>query len=138
MTDSAEGIVLASADKRDVTVALTRAVRPFGDEVIDVGVTARGPDLLATVWVRTLDGDGLPHFLEDLTRDFRGWAGVRHWRSFEGSLAVRAEHAGRRIRLQVELTATDADGAWRVTVPLEVEPGEGLAALARGVAALLW
>ncbi|MGW5307795.1 DUF6228 family protein [Streptomyces griseoluteus] len=42
--------------------------------------------------MRTWDGDGLDAFLSSLAEDFRGWEGVRAWRSLERDLAISAEH----------------------------------------------
>jgi hypothetical protein len=37
-------------------------------------------------------GDGLDAFLSSLAEDFRGWDGVRTWRSLESDLTLSAEH----------------------------------------------
>ncbi|MFC8294780.1 DUF6228 family protein [Streptomyces sp. NPDC057242] len=44
------------------------------------------------ILVPTWDGDGLDTFLPLLTEDFRGWEGVRGWRSLERDPTISAEH----------------------------------------------
>ncbi|MFB7288336.1 DUF6228 family protein [Actinacidiphila glaucinigra] len=77
--------------------------RPFpdvvDDPVLDFLVTARGRWVSVEVSVRTLDGDGLDAFLAELAEDFRGWTGVRTWRSLERDLTLSARHSGRSVHL---------------------------------------
>jgi hypothetical protein len=133
----AAGVTPSSADPEAAVITFHRAVRPSGDEVLDLQVAATGPGLDARAWVRTLDGDGLTAFLDELVEGFRGWPGRRAWRSWEGHLAIDAEHTGRRVRLLVALAPGVGEPSWWVTVPVTVAPGEELTDLASRVRAFL-
>ena len=119
----------------DTTVVLAGPALPFADDVfVDVMVEVDAPGLQVRSWVRTLAGDDLPGFLAGLDADFRGWQGVRRWRSLEGDLSIEARHSGRRVTLGVTVSRDHRDDTWGVTVPLEIEPGEELHQLAVGAA----
>lgn len=51
--------------------------------------------------VASLGGDDLPVFVKDLAERFRGWSGVRRWRSLEDQLNVEATwHDGGYVALR--------------------------------------
>jgi hypothetical protein len=104
------------------------------DPVRDFLVTAHGERVDVQVSVRTLGDDGLPRFLSDLAEDFRGWTGVRSWRSFERELAVSAEHSGRCVHLTWRLYGPAPCDGWHFETTTDHAPGEGMRNLARDVA----
>lgn len=80
--------------------------------------------------------DGLPDFVAGLARDWRGWRRARRWHSLEEELTIVASHTGRRVELVVTLRSGIDPGAWSVTLPVPLAPGEALARAAADVAAL--
>ncbi|MDX6428607.1 MAG: hypothetical protein QOE54_973 [Streptosporangiaceae bacterium] len=67
------------------------------DPVLDFLVTGHSELVSVEVSVRTLNGDSLDVFLAELAEDFRGWEGLRTWRSLEGDLTLSARHSGRSV-----------------------------------------
>jgi len=53
-----------------------------------------GSELVASTGVETLDGDGLPEWIQTLAGLWRGWAGEHQWRSLEEDLYITATHDG--------------------------------------------
>ncbi|MEU0334460.1 DUF6228 family protein [Streptomyces sp. NPDC006193] len=110
---------------------LTRSFPEERDDVMrDFLVTARGESVRIQVKVRTWDGDGLDVFLAELAEDFRGWNGIRTWRSLEGDLTLAAEHAGSHVRLRWGLRDRLPDGEWRFEMTTSHAPGEDMRRLA--------
>lgn len=68
--------------------------------------------------------DGLPQFVADLARDWRGWSGRREWNSLEGQLTLDAEHDGLgTVEMIAGLTPDAAFLPWRASAVLHVDPG---------------
>jgi hypothetical protein len=130
-----EQVRLSSGEPGGPVVVLSQPFRPFADEVLDVHVRITGTGLGTDSWVRTIAGDGLPEFVHDLVRDFRGWTGLRTWSSLEGDLSLAAQHTGARVLLEIRL-APDAAG-WAVTATVALAPGEELTAVAVELTELL-
>jgi len=67
--------------------------------------TLRHRGLVAESLVGSYQSFGLPEFLGEMARDWRGWAGERQWTSFETELTLRATadrtgHIALEVRLQ--------------------------------------
>lgn len=81
----------------------------------------------------------LADFFQRLATDWRGWAGVREWRSLEGELAIEARHAYGHTRLRITVRR-DGPGwgneGWSATVDLTIDPGEQMRQIADGLASL--
>lgn len=76
----------------------------------------------------------LAAFFAAMATDWRGWEGVRAWRSLEDELSIEAQHDG-HIRLKIELR--DAyPWAWAATAHLALDPGEQLSIVAADLEAL--
>src|SRR5690349_5539163 len=75
-------------------------------ELAAAGISACGivdlarPPVGRTTMSESLD---LVEFFETAERDWRGWSGVRRWRSLDGRLRLDAEHIGGRVRLTATL-----------------------------------
>ena len=117
-----------------------RPIRPDGDALVLLVVSAEEIGLSATITVRTLNGDGLDEFIVGLDKDFRGWPGERHWQSHEGDLELEAVHAGRVILLTWTLrfpSPAEESWDWQAKVRVAITPGEELKNLATAVSAML-
>ncbi|HET7531631.1 MAG TPA: DUF6228 family protein [Nocardioidaceae bacterium] len=65
--------------------------------------------------VASLGGDDLPVFVKDLAERFRGWSGVRRWRSLEDQLNVEATwHEGGYVALRFHIRPSIYD-KWTVS-----------------------
>ncbi|MDO0933778.1 DUF6228 family protein [Streptomyces sp. DG2A-72] len=88
---------------RAISLRFHQLSRSFPEErddlMRDFLATAQGESVRIEVMVRTWDGDGLDVFLAELAEEFRGWNGIRTWRSLEDDLTLTAEHAGSHVRL---------------------------------------
>jgi hypothetical protein len=117
-----------------------RRLRPHGDALVVLTVSAEEVGLSASVDVHTLNGDGLDDFFIELDKDFRGWPGERHWKSHEGDLELEAVHCGRVILLAWTLrfpSPAEESWDWQVTLRVPITPGEELKNLASTIAAML-
>ena len=110
-----------------------------GNEHIGLVLEGTGRVLL----VATLVGSGLsaslvvqPHyvdegysdlvrFLDELEEQWRGWDGVRRWKSLEGEFSLAARHTGSHVVLRAELSNTGFNGTAEWTARLEVALGAG-------------
>jgi hypothetical protein len=76
---------------------------PYGDgyiwdvrsDIIDDGVSAQTSATLLGGRATPEDDSDLYGFFERLSDDWRGWEGVREWRSLEGEMSIDARHDGR-------------------------------------------
>ena len=100
------------------------------DPLRDFLVTARSELVGVEVSVRTLGGDGLDVFLAELAEDFRGWAGVRTWRSLERDLTLSAQHSGGYVHLTWGLYDRPPSDEWRFEATTDHAPGEDMRNLA--------
>jgi hypothetical protein len=97
------------------------------------------PGVSAATEVYLLGGcDGLGLYWSELAEDWRGWEGVRSWRSLEGDLELSATsdslgHVSLEVRLE-----EGAPPRWRLEGTLQLEAGglDRLAARARAFCGL--
>lgn len=97
--------------------------------------------LSASVPVEEHYGGGfkdLAAFFASMERSWRGWRGVRTWKSLEGELTLAAEHRGGVIELKTTLQRQAFERGsveWTVHGLLTIEPGEELTRICQDVAA---
>jgi len=114
---------------------LSAPQRPWQDAVLDYLVSITGEGLEAGAIVTSLEGDSLDAYLSDLAERFRGWEGVREWRSLEGQLRIVAKWESRgHVTLRVHLRSTHHPDAWEASVGFDVEAGAEMVALSTDVA----
>lgn len=102
----------------------------------EVRLVGLGLDVTTSVYAVNGDGfDGLVEFFNGMERDWRGWDGVREWKALEGELELSATHDGGHLRFEVRVRDS-IRALWTVETSLSIEPGEQLAAAARGLQAL--
>lgn len=104
-----------------------------------LSVTIQGPDLRASRQVYDGHDEGFTSFASyfaDLTANWRGWAGSRHYESIEGDLRIQATHDG-HVNLSVLLWESSVPEGWRVEANVRVEAGEALTAAAADLAELV-
>jgi Family of unknown function (DUF6228) len=73
----------------------------------------------------------LADFIAGLADSWRGWDGVRVWRSVESSLHIAATHDG-HVQLVIELR-DDPNSTWSASASITIEPGEELSRAAAGL-----
>lgn len=99
--------------------------------MLDFLVQARGQSVRIETSVRTWDGDGLDVFLSALAEDFRGWDGIRTWRSLERDLTLSAEHRpGGYVHLTWGIHHRPPLGKWHFETTTVHEAGEEMRNLA--------
>lgn len=105
-----------------------------GHEVDSYAVRLSVAGLQAHADVYFYGDDGLPEFVADLARDWRGWSGRRDWYSLEGQLTLDAEHDGLgTVEVIAGLTPDAAFLPWRASAVLHLDAG-GLDGAADSVA----
>jgi hypothetical protein len=68
-------------------------------------------------------GDSLPRYFLDLSKDWKGWTGIRLWES--AGFRMWASHDGRaHVHLEIELTPYSKPESWVLKAHLYVAPGE--------------
>lgn len=98
-----------------------------------VRLSGLGLDVTTSVYALNSHGfDGLVEFFKGLERDWRGWDGVREWKTLEGELEVSVTHDGGHLHFVVRLRDS-IRALWTVETSLSIEPGEQLAGAARGL-----
>jgi hypothetical protein len=110
-------------------------IRRFDVELTDAGLTAT-----TTTTIGVFGSVELDAFLYGLADEWRGWDGVRSWRSMEGELLIDATHdRTRRVSLDVTVQPPQTLGApsWSARCLFEVEPGAQLVEIANQIATLL-
>lgn len=142
--DEPSGVVVnAGADgSTSVELRFCEPVRPFpeyeDDPVLDFLARARGRWVSVDVSVRTLRGDGLGAFLDELAEDFRGWEGARTWCSLENDLTLSATHgSGGYVHLTWGLHSRPPADEWCFEITTVHAAGEDLRNLAAGIRAFL-
>lgn len=85
----------------------------------------------------TRGGDGVDGYLRELAEEWKGWEGIRRWDSLEHGLSIRAAHLGNAVQLAFVLRGGPYADAWKLRVPIIVEPGESLSRLAKEAAVLV-
>ncbi len=102
---------------------------------MDYLVSVSGDGLEAEAAVTSLEGDMLDDFLGGLAADFRGWSGVREWRSLEGGFRIDATWANRgHVTLCIRLEPSGLGAGWEVSAEFDVEAGAEMEALSAEVA----
>lgn len=101
-----------------------------------VRVKSRSMNAATTVIASTESGgDGLAKFMHGLAQDFRGWEGVRTWRSIEDQLLVAATWAtGGHVELMLRIKPSIYD-KWELATSFDIEAGEEMANLAASIEA---
>jgi hypothetical protein len=121
---------------------------PYGDGYVLRVVNELHDDGLSAVAESQIDGAvedrsviRLPAFVQTLADGWRGWAGVRSWRSLDRGLTVYARHDGRSyVVLEVILRRfgpTVDDTRWTAKAVFQLEAGEELAGIAANLAEAL-
>jgi hypothetical protein len=95
-----------------------------GGEFGEYTAIAEAPGLDVSVAVVSHRDDGLSSFLESLAADWRGFEGVRTWRSLESHLSIEAsaDSLG-HIELTVELRPDPYPTSWRVSIVIQLDSG---------------
>ena len=128
-------VVLATSGPAPVRLVLSGAWRPWRDAVVDYLVAVSGDGLEAEAGVTSLEGDSLEDYLSGLAADFRGWVGIREWRSLEGQFGIDATWANRgRVTLRFRLRPPGYAAGWEVSAEFEVDAGAEMEALSAEVA----
>jgi len=142
LVTDAELSVRLPTGRDDTKISFLHPDRPYkendndlyiNDLMLDFEVHIDGPGLTVRGWTSTWGGDGLDHFFAKMDADFRGWRGIRHWRSMEGNLTIDATHTGRHVALDVSLSNDYYSAPWKVVIPAVVSPGEEFRQLAADV-----
>lgn len=129
MTDAADGgeatgpVLTARSWERRVELAFSdyRSMDDYIGEYL-VRVNADGLTAMVPV-IASVGGDDLSAFVDELSEDFRGWDGTRHWRSLEDQLQIEATWAdGGHVRLRFRARPSIYD-LWTVTVDVTLEAG---------------
>lgn len=108
--------------------------RPCNDAIVDYLVDFRAPGAQLQAAVTSYEGDGLPAFLEQLAHGYRGWEGIRSWRSLQGDLQVDATwNAGGHVDLTVSLRPGEHEPGWELISVFSVEAGAEMERLAATV-----
>lgn len=131
-------MLTSRASERQARLAFTSYL-PGDGYISEFTVTANAEGLTATAPVLTTPGDGygLPGFMKQLADDFRGWEGIRSWRSLEDQLRVEAAwHDGGHVSLLFHMTPSVYD-KWAVTVEFTLEAGEELCRLGEDLASFM-
>jgi hypothetical protein len=101
------------------------------DYLVDVG----GAGLKATAVVTSLEGDSLAGYFADLAEKFKGWSGIREWRSLEDQLRVEARWGSRgHVTLTFRLRPKAYEVPWDLSVDFDVEAGAEMQALSVAMA----
>ena len=78
----------------------------------------------ARVWLSDALDPPLAAFFHDLAERWRGWDDARHWRAYEGGLALACTHDGLgHVALTVELRELSGDG-WLAKGDVPVDAGQ--------------
>lgn len=137
MDDEDLSVELRSA-QGERTLRMGSPLHPWDDDFVDVIVQLDGQGLHAETSMRTIGGDGLVTFLEQLASDYRGWDGSREWRSLDDQLHISATWRSRgRVALHFTLRPTVYEFGWEAGATFEVEAGAELELLATNVSRLL-
>jgi len=106
-----------------------------------LGATLQADGLVATSRVEGGGGfQDLARFFRGLEQEWRGWEGVRGWKSVEGDLGLVARHEFAHVRLTVTLRLQRfgwGNDGWSATADITVDPGEQLSRAAWEIGALV-
>jgi hypothetical protein len=106
---------------------------PFGTPEC-VFAELRAASLVASSRIMANYGSGfgdLADFFAGLADAWRGWAGVRVWKSVDSTLHITAKHDG-HVQLVIELRG-DPYATWIASTSITIEPGEELSRAAAGL-----
>ena len=86
-------------------------------EIIGLGITAK---------IKTSDYLYDPcSFFSDIASHWRGWDGIKEYKSLEGELTIQAQHDKKgEVSMNVTLTPNDRADDWKVEHTFGVEPGQ--------------
>lgn len=116
------------------TLCIRQAVSPYADAIIDYLVEVRDHGLEVRVGVTSLAGDDLSGFLRELSVGYRGWEGIRQWRSLEDQLRIEPSHDSLgHVTLMFRLRERAYGDHWELSAPFTVEAGAEMMALADAV-----
>jgi hypothetical protein len=130
-------VLTANSWGRTVRLAFS-AFRPVDEYIAEylVLVSAEGLEVRSPV-VTSVGGDDLPGYIAGLAEDFRGWPGVRRWRSLEDQLRVEATwNNGGHVVLRFHVRPSVYD-AWQISVDITLEAGEQMKRLSQDLKAFL-
>lgn len=89
-------------------------------ELIDVQLTAGGLVARASI---TFFATDFAHFLKELAEHWKGWKGVKVFKTLESDFLIKAVHDGvGQVTLAVELISQSED--WRINADIPVDPGQ--------------
>lgn len=133
-----EPFVLGDADAKRWVIHPPRD--PYGDGYVYKIAVELHDDGMTAATIADVDGGvadlamTLAGFVEGLAAEWRGWDGIRTWRSMGRELAVDARHDGRgQVSLGVRLRAGGLDRddtAWSARTVFVLEAGEEMTRLA--------
>jgi hypothetical protein len=125
-------VVVIGTRSEGVTVLdVTRLPRDEGEEVL-VEISRGG--LTAARWVFFFNGaSDLVLYFSYLSRHWRGWRGMKEWKSMEGDLEIRATHTGSHVDFVIFLRA---EPFWQSEMSLTVAAGADLERIADVVATI--
>ena len=128
--DDEPTVILAAGEPSPLRLVLSSPQRPYQDVIVDYLVTVSGAGLEARTVVTSQEGDSLDAYFSGLAEGFRGWTGVREWRSLEGQFRAEARWANRgHVKLYLRLRATAYDTAWDVSFEFDIEAGAEMESL---------
>ena len=118
-----------------VRLAFSSPRHPYDDDMVEYLIEIESDGLKVTSPVMSLaGGDGLPAFLEGLADDFRGWSGVRSWRSLEDQLRIEATWSNRgHVSLHLRVKPS-VYSVWDLGALFTVEAGAEMQSLAADLA----
>ncbi len=110
--------------------AILEFAQPRG-EYVEVSLSRHDLHGRRVVWLYT-DGPLIADLFRSMAGEWRGWPGVKCWKSVEGELSLTASHDSiGHITLWVTLGTVDYedDEPWKIETALMLEPGmlDGLA-----------
>jgi hypothetical protein len=128
-------VVLTAGDGSEIRLVFSAPQRPWSDEIVDYLVDVGGAGLEARAVVTSLEGDSLADYFADLAEEFKGWSGIRQWRSLEDQLRVEARWGSRgHVTLTFRLRPKAYDVPWDLSIDVDVEAGAEMEALSVAVA----
>lgn len=96
--------------------------------VLPIRISGGGIEAVGAIELGSWSGGlaRLPAFFEELARDWRGWAGPKHWNDDEGCVSMDATHDGKGLvvlHVEVRSQAYQGPGEWTTSVEVAIEPG---------------
>ena len=99
--------------------------QPAGSEFYRVTLRENGFEASTRVYAFDPKDDALAKFFARLSNDWRGWDGVRSWKSLEGEFEVACEHDGvGHIATTASLHSTPYGYGWTGIIKFDLAAGE--------------